>query len=664
MNFPDAAFVSPAKSSNPDHAAASFHAPLPLLRRFVFFSFVAFTIGWGIGTMFHILSANGTSIVEAGLLVLFGLTFGWIAVSFWTAVAGFLLKLLRIDPLTLRPVSRLRAEELKTGITTRTAVVMPVFNEDPARVFAGLEATYRSLEPTGEIKAFDFYVLSDTRDPRIAAAEQLGWATLCRRLGANGRLFYRRRPDNAGRKAGNIADFCRRWGPHYEHMIVLDADSVMAGETMVTLVRAMQAAPQAGIIQTVPLPARQVTAFGRFVQFAARLYSPMLANGLSFWQMGECNYWGHNAILRVSAFTRHCGLPLLPGKPPLGGEILSHDFVEAAFLSRAGWKVYLLPNLGGSYEEVPNNILDFAKRDRRWVQGNLQHLKLLSLIGLHPLNRLHFLLGALAYVSSLIWLMLLALGTVDALTRALTPTDFFGLGYQLFPDWTIVDREQILSLLGVTAGMLLLPKLFGTLLATLEPAVWRSFGKARLLLGASAEVVFSVILAPVMMTLHAYFVASVLAGRKVNWDPQNRGPSGLSVADSARALIAPTLLGAAWGTVTYAISPQFFWWLSPVILGLVVAVPLCAWSSHVRPGEILRRLGVFATPEEIDAPEEIRLVDDRLARAGRSSPQPFGITTPPMAHPSEILRDMSAQPLRRWSLVRYLTNRRPSDLWT
>ena len=160
-------------------------------------------------------------------------------------------------------------------------------------------------------------------------------------------------------------------------MVVLDADSVMTGRTLVELVRTMEANPRVGLIQTVPIPARRDTLFGRLVQFAASLYSPMLATGQSFWHTDAANYWGHNAIVRIRPFVEHCTLPVLPGAPPLGGPLLSHDFVEAALMRRAGWGVYLLPSIGGSYEEVPANILDYAKRDRRWTQGSLQHLRLL-----------------------------------------------------------------------------------------------------------------------------------------------------------------------------------------------------------------------------------------------------------------------------------------------
>jgi membrane glycosyltransferase len=649
MSFSD---TSDRRISGPDDRsvrAQLFRAPAVGLRRLVFFGLVAVTFVWGVRTMFGILSANGTTAIEAVILVLFGLTFGWISVSFWTGVAGFLVKLLGLDATTLRPTARFSAEDLDEEIISRTAVVMPICNEDTARVFAGLEAVYRSIKKTGEIEKFDFYVLSDTRDARIAAAEESGWAGLCRRLDAHCRLFYRRRRDNVGRKAGNIADFCRRWGRRYEGMTVLDADSVMSGSTMVTLARALQAAPEAGIIQTVPVPARQVTLFGRIVQFASRLYSPMLANGLAFWQLGEANFWGHNAIIRLTAFTRHCGLPALPGAPPLGGEILSHDFVEAAYLRRGGWKVYLLPDLEGSYEEVPGNILDFAKRDRRWAQGNIQHLKLLTVRGLHPLSRLHFALGALAYGSSLIWFVLLMLSTIDALNRALNPAGFFGIGYQLFPDWTIVDETKIRSLIAVTAALLILPKILGVLLACFEPAKWRAFGGVRLIVSAVLEIAFSVVLAPVMMTLHSYFVASILAGRKVSWDPQNRDATGISMASSAKALFIPSLIGVAWGSVTYAVSPIFFWWLSPVIFGLVVAIPLCAWTSRAGAGRMFRRMGVFLTPEEIAPNAELKTLEMGLARSrapgGRLTPWLRSATT----WPPEARLDMKPQPLNRWS---------------
>jgi membrane glycosyltransferase len=606
----------------------------PVVRRAIFFGLVFFTAFVGISMMFDILRANGMTMIETAILLLFGVTFGWIVVSFWTAVIGFVLQVAKLDPISLHR-SQQRNQTLPAPITARIAVVMPVYNEDPIAVLAGLEATFHSLMKTREGTNFDFFILSDTTDTQIAAAEERGWVALCRRLDAEGKIFYRRRERNISRKAGNIAEFCCRWGQRYDFVVVLDADSIMSGETILALARTMQTTPRAGIVQTVPIPVGQQTMFGRFVQFAARLYSPMLATGLSFWQLGEANYWGHNAIIRIAPFMRHCGLPVLPGKPPLGGEILSHDFVEAALMRRGGWYVYLLPDLEGSYEGVPPNMLDFVNRDRRWAQGNLQHLKLLAVRGLHPLNRLHFLLGALAYASSLIWFLLLALSTVDALARALRPYDFFSQGYQLFPDWPIVKSDEIVSLLVVTVVFLLLPKVFGVLLCLMSRERRTSFGGAgRLLASALIEVIFSTLIVPLMMLFHAYFVMMILGGQTVSWNPQTRGDRSIGVREAARYVFIPTLIGVGWGMGTFLFAPQFFWWLTPVLTGLGLALVLVTWSSRVSIGHLLRRFGLFLTPEELNPPAELQftqgtLEDQVSAMSTLPSPLPVPTATPP-----------------------------------
>ncbi|MGD8429176.1 MAG: glucans biosynthesis glucosyltransferase MdoH, partial [Ectothiorhodospiraceae bacterium] len=482
------------------------------------------------------------------------------------------------------------------------------------RVFAGLEATYRDLRAKGDIGAFDFHLLSDSTDPEVAAAEERGVRDLRRRLGAHQGLFYRRRRDNEGRKAGNLAEFCRRWGAHYDYMVVLDADSVMTGDALERLVRAMQANPDAGMIQTVPIPIGQQTMFGRFVQFAATLYSPMLAAGLSFWQTDTANYWGHNAIIRVRAFMDHCGLPVLPGKPPLGGEILSHDFVEAALIRRGGWHVYLFAELEGSHEEVPGTILDFAKRDRRWAEGNLQHMRLLGAHGLHPLNRVYFVMGALAYGCSLLWFLMLAAGTVDAVTHALTTAEYFKTEHQLFPDWPIARTAEMMSLIWMVAGMLVLPKVMGVLLHLISPERRRAFGGGfRLVAGAVIELFFSVLIAPVMMSFHAYFVASVLCGRKVKWNAQNREGRQLPWSDALRNTFLATLGGILWGVCTASITPIFFWSLTPVLVGLVLAAPLVRWSSSPALGGFLRRHGLFVVPAETSPSAVVRLLEEGLA---------------------------------------------------
>lgn len=571
------------------------------LRRFAYVILTVLTASSGLYMMYDILSANDITALEGVIMALFAISFCWISTAFWSGVFGFILQMLRLEPMTLRPLASFYHDS--TPITTRTAVVMPIYNEDTHRVIAGFEATLRSLAKTGEIAHFDFYMLSDTTNLSIAQRERDQWQQFTSRIGELAQqTFYRRREKNLHRKVGNIAEFLQRWGKNYEHMIVLDADSVMSGICLLRMVRTMQANARCGLIQTVPIPVRQTTFFGRFVQFAAVLYSPMLATGSAFWQTGAANYWGHNAIIRVQAFIDHCGLPTLPGKAPFGGDILSHDFVEAAMLRRAGWDVFLLADLEGSYEEVPCNIIDYATRDRRWVQGNIQHLGILDTAGLHPISRSHFLLGATAYISSLIWLLMLILSTVDAVVRALHSNDYFPEVSQVFahfnmPEWPIAKTELIVSLILLTTTLLLFPKVMGII------STWahrrKQFGGSKAIIrGALVETAFAVLIAPIMMSFHAYFVVSVLLGFKVNWDAQDREGRLLTWSESFARTSRTTLAAIAWGYMTFTYAPIFFWWLLPILTGLVLAAPIVRYSSSLELGEKCRKHHIFISPDE------------------------------------------------------------------
>ena len=609
-----------------------FGAPVTMpatgLRRLALFLVAAATTVLGVGLMFEILRANGMAPLEVATLVLFSVTFAWIVIAFWTALAGFVVELLGIDPLSLR--RKPRRGRADAPLLSRTALVMPVYNEDTRRVAAGLEATFRDLQESGDGDAFDAFVLSDSTDAEIARAEEAAVADLRARLPGGDRVYYRRRTSNEGRKAGNIDEFCRRWGAYYDYMVVLDADSVMTGRALTALVRTIQANPAAGMLQTVPIPMRQETFFGRFLQFASTLYSPMLAAGMCFWQTDTANYWGHNAIIRVQAFMDHCGLPELPGQPPLGGEILSHDFVEAALMRRGGWHVYLLPELEGSYEEVPGNILDYAQRDRRWSEGNLQHLRLLGAKGLHPLNRLYFVMGALAYGCSFLWLLMLTVSTLDAGSRALTVARYFGAGHQLFPDWPVARTGVMIALLVTVAGMLILPKVLGVLVCLLQPARRRAFGGAvRISASALIELVFSIVVAPVMMTFHAYFVASVLCGRKVKWAPQNREGREVPWSAAFRSTGLVAVGGLFWGLGTAFITPIFFYSMTPVLVGLVLAPALVTLSSRLDLGRLMRRGGLFLTPSETCPPRALALLRERLDAPAAAAPPGETLPLPP-----------------------------------
>lgn len=593
------------------------------LRRYAYMLLSLLTAAGGIYIMYDIFSANGFTLLEALILVLFGISFSWLSLAFWSGVCGFMLQMLRIDPISLTSTKNLTPDT--TPIRSRTAVIMPVYNEETVRVIAGFEATLRSLEQTGEMDKFDFFLLSDTTDPAIAQAERDAWHQLSERLGAlNKQAFYRRREQNTARKVGNISEFCQRWGSNYEFMIVLDADSIMSGDCMLKMVRTLQANPRAGLVQTVPIPVRQTTFFGRFVQFAAVLYSPMLATGLAFWQTDAANYWGHNAIIRLRAFIDHCGLPKLPGEAPFGGDILSHDFVEAALLRRAGWDVYLLADLEGSYEEVPCNIIDYAKRDRRWVQGNIQHLGLLRLKGLHPISRLHFLLGALAYITSFVWMVMLIMSTLDAVVRAINANVYFTEVHQLYPTWPIAKTEMIVTLIVLTLILLMGPKLLGVIV-TLTHRRAQFGGAWAIIKGGFIETLFAILIAPIMMVYHAYFVISVLLGFKVNWDSQDREGRLLPWGECIARTFRMTLAALAWGYVTFVYAPIFFWWLLPVLTGLALSAPLVRYSSSLNGGRKARAQGIFLTPSETQEDPVLTHLEQLLSVKPKalSSPAPL-----------------------------------------
>lgn len=598
----------------------------------------------GTALMAYVLGANGYTWDKIGILALFTINFGWICNSFWTGIAGVLVRAFGGDPAA--------PDAPDTPLVQRTAIVMPVYNEDPERVFAGLEATWRSVEGTGQGQAFELFVLSDTTRPEIARREEACFAALKARLGPSVGLWYRRRAKNLHRKAGNIAEFCERWGARYENMMVLDADSVMEGATIVRLARLMQANPRAGIVQTVPIPVNRDTAFARYIQFASRLYGPVLAAGMAWWHRSEANYWGHNAIIRIAPFTEHCGLPILPGKPPLGGEILSHDFVEAALMRRAGWQVWMVPELTGSFEEVPPNIIDYAKRDRRWTQGNLQHLKLLRMRGLHWLSRLHLILGVGGYVTSPLWLLMLMLSTAQAISLALTGIEYFQPGLNLFPTWPVSRTTEVWALLVVTLGLLMLPKLLILLLALATRSWRRSFGGGgALLLSVLAEQVFSVLLAPTMMLFHTIFVLSTAAGLGVSWEAQERGERGIGFGEAWARQGWHCVAGIAWAIALWVWAPSFFWWMLPVTTGLVLAPLLTMVTSRLGFGQALKRAGIFLTPAEVERPGSLVALDQALATPAADALVPGatpGSTTPPEDAP----RHMGHTDLIRWSPFR------------
>ncbi|MGH9809022.1 MAG: glucans biosynthesis glucosyltransferase MdoH, partial [Terriglobia bacterium] len=308
--------------------------------------------------------------LQVSLLAVFAVLFAWITTSFWVGCLGAHALWRRQTKLPLLEPNPLPQPD---GRAKRTVLVMPVHNENCVQVFARLQAIWESIgaAPAGDL--FDIFVLSDSSETAACDGERQEWQRF-RDRNPEARIFYRRRVRNTGHKSGNIAEFCEHWGSLYDFMVVLDADSLMTGHTLGRLVRLMDANPRTALIQVAPLLIGGDSLFARAQQFASWVYGRVYAAGLARLQGPDGNYWGHNAIIRIRPFMDHCGLPILPGPPPLGGEIMSHDFVEAALLRRAGWDLWLATDIGGSYEASPPTLVEFLKRDRRWCQGNLQHV--------------------------------------------------------------------------------------------------------------------------------------------------------------------------------------------------------------------------------------------------------------------------------------------------
>jgi membrane glycosyltransferase len=551
--------------------------------------------GVATGYLYNALAADTFGVLDLLILSVFTPLFAWTAFSFASAAAGLWATIRGYDPLGVGGGSS--APEL----STRTALLAPIYNECPHAVCARLQAIWVSLEGTGARGFFDIFVLSDTTKPTIQAEEQAEIAALRRRLGPQARLFYRHRPNNYDRKAGNMGDWVRSFGGAYDHMVVLDADSLMEGETLVRLAAAMERNPRVGLIQTTPVVVNRHSLFGRTEQFASRLYGAVLARGIDWWSGSHGNYWGHNAIIRVKAFAEQAGLPHLPGRKPFGGHIMSHDFVEAALLRRAGWEVRIAPTLGGSYEESPPTLFDMIVRDRRWCQGNLQHLKVLGARGLSWISRWHLLRGVAAYLTAPLWLALLVMS-------ALLP---------LKPEWGISDIDvasqmsatagsapgTIAIIFAISMGFLVAPKLiaYGAMLRS--PAERRAFGGAgRAFASMSLEILLSALIAPVLMLNQIWALISILTGHDSGWGAQQREEGRIGLEDAANHHLGDTGVGLILTVASWGDSYQTLLWMTPVILGMVCCIPLAAFTASTALGEAARRAGLLVIPEEVDSP--------------------------------------------------------------
>ena len=544
------------------------------------------------------------------LIVLFALTFGWIALYFWSAIFGFWeLKRRRKYEAIISPKPD---DELRS----KTAVLVPSYNENPIAIYGRILAMAEDLSQNGGEGAFDFFVLSDSTKPEIWLKEEALWFETKTRFPKGINLFYRHRPQNTSRKSGNIEDFCTRWGKGYDFMLVLDADSLVGGATIVQMAKLMQINPTTGIIQAPPQIINSQSFFSRLHQFAGKVYGEIVTSGLAYWQVWDSNYWGHNAIIRTQAFIESCGLPTFKGKAPFGGQILSHDFVEAALIRRAGWLAWMLPELTQSYEECPPAMLDFAIRDRRWCQGNLQHIRVLLSQKLHPISRVHFVVGIMSYLSSLLWFLLLFLGVGIAIWRYFYPPTYFSEVKELFPNWPVFNVWGTISLFVISMVMLFFPKILGIISLWDKKQAKHYGGRKGLFISFWVECLFSALCAPIMMLFQSKFIVEILLGLDSGWKTQNRDQETSWRVAFARHW-AHTLIGFVVSIAVYNYANSLFYWMLPITLGLMLSIPLSVVSSKVKVGQWFKAHDIFITPEEQKEPHLLRQSKQNIATLGQ-----------------------------------------------
>jgi len=575
-----------------------------MIRRSVLFVLVLSTTALAGIMVSTILGPEELRPLKYMIISVFMVLFGWISITFWTCLLGFIMLMRRHDPFIIRPPI---GDAFELSFNDKIAIVMPIYNEDVPRVFGRLRVMYESLQETGQLEHFSFFVLSDTNQPQKCRQEENAWGKLCHQVGGEGKIFYRRRKMRIHKKSGNISDFCRRWGTQYKYMITLDADSLMSGQKMISLARIMESREDIGILQTSPKGINQKSLISRINQFSSYVYGPLHLAGSYFWQLQDAGYWGHNAIIRLEPFMKFCALPKLSGSLPFGGEILSHDFVEAALMRRAGWGVWL-GDLEDSYEELPPDLLTELERDARWCRGNIQHLRLMFMRGFSFGHRLLFFNGNMFYFSSFLWLVLLILMTVYAIIDFFHKPQYFPTQRSFFPHWPVHHQHLSMDLLLGTMALLFFPKILSVIWIVLSHRRYLFGGVGRLSLSVFLETIFSILLAPIRMLFHSWFVMSSLLGGKFEWNKQTRHSKGISFLKAFRAHWVGSVMALVWALVTFAINQTLFLWISIIVVPLLLAIPISMIMSYPRLGSFFKKWGLFLTPMEIlPSMEVIRL---------------------------------------------------------
>ncbi len=547
-----------------------------------------------------VLGAGGWTVTDGLIFVAFLFGAPWTVLGFWNAVIGlWLLHGARDGLEQVAPFAA--AGEDGVPLAVRTAVLMTLRNEDPERAFKRLRIVKQSLDATGQGAWFDYFILSDTNLPAVAEAESRLATEWAGEIGEAGRVTYRRRADNDGFKAGNIRDFCKRWGDGYELMLPLDADSVMSGTAIVALARMMQAHPRLGILQSLVVGMPSRSAFARIFQFGMRQGMRPYTMGSAWW-IGDCGpFWGHNAMVRIAPFRDGCHLPVLPGRPPLGGAVMSHDQVEATLMRRAGYEVRVLPVEAGSWEENPPTMLDFAKRDLRWCLGNLQYLKLLDLPGLEAMSRFQLVWAILMFLGLPAWTLMIALLPVKAWEDGGMAQYPAGLAAALYAGFL---------------AMYLSPKLAGLADIALTPGGTRRHGgSARFALSALIEIVFAFLQGAVSSFRTSVFMVGLAFGRaRIGWSGQARDAHSVTWATALSGLWPHLLFGLYIFGALLLLSPALLLWSLPLTAGYLLAVPFAVLTAAPGLGRWFVRTGLCGIPEDFAPPVELSAVANEARR--------------------------------------------------
>ncbi len=593
--------------SDPERSPDFQYSGLPVRwrRRIVLALNLATIAGLGY-VVYRLLSPDGIDGAEAVMLIGFMLATPWTVLGFWNAVIGIVLQHGPGDPSkSIYPFYPQGQGSQPIALSSRTALTIFLRNEDPRPVFARIEAMQKSLQATGLQRHFRFFVLSDTSEPDIIQLEEAGFDLVAAHVVADGgnRPVYRRRADNAGYKAGNIQDFLKEHGSRYDFFLPLDSDSVMSGDVMIRLVAAMEARPELGILQTLVVGVPAESGFARMFQFGMRHGMRSFTLGSAWWSADCGPYWGHNALIRAAAFEAHCNLPVLPGSPPLGGHVLSHDQLEATYMRRGGYEVRVLPIETQSFEANPPTLLEFAKRDLRWCQGNMQYWRFLFEPGLKPLSRFQLFQAVLMYVAPPAWIVATFAAAWKGVTGGFDAT-YIELGF-----WSFIT----IFLLSVT------PKIAGVVDVLLTPGAIRSYGgPLRFGLSAVIELLASMIMAPIVAVYVSVFLIGLLFGRSVTWSGQNRDRLGVTLGTAIKAMGLQTLIGVVLATIiTGLIGGYAIFWALPVVAGLCLAIPFTVFTASQRFGYWTTRLGLFAIPEEGCLPRVLTRLVPHEARLWR-----------------------------------------------